>query len=272
MAITYWPKHGEANTEASFAAYADKLFGYADHASSDTAFMALYTSNDGTNDTYTISAGSYMFNGYLFTAAGTETLVVDDGTSVDCYLYYHLDGSDHIDACGVCKYADIPAGAVSLKLWNFNTGVITDYRQILTWGRQSVADTSANCTDFLSTTETALAGGATSYSAGAVKKRFRAGYPGTVSLALDVYCDGGAGTPNTYGAAVYRVRGGSATLLTTLTVSIAAYESKTYTVSGLQAGDYIDIQGNSGSLNYKFKNFRIRYITADTPTAAVLVD
>ncbi len=275
MAITYWPKHGSSNLEASMAQYVDRIIGFADHASSDTAFMAKWTSNDGTNDTYTISAGSYIFNGYLFTAAGTETLVVDHGTSINGYLAYVTDSAGHINEAGVYKYADLPtAGAGEtvqpLLLWNFNAGTITDYRQVFTWGRSSYGNADSGCVDILSAT-TSTGVGATTYGTGAAsRKEFRCAYPGSVYLSYD-YCASGTTTD----IDVYKVRGGTGTLFSSTDV---ASSYPTYTsvsnveVDGLMPGDLITIQGDNPAATYYVRNFRIRYKTTDTPTAAMLVD
>lgn len=266
MAVTWWPKHGQNNTEGSFAAYADKLFGYGDHACGDTEFQLRFESTTGTIDTWRLSAGSYVFDGYVFTSDGKTTYPTTRATATDICLYYRLDANSHICGLGIVKSGNEPSGSLTLKLWNVQNGtVMADYRQLFTWGRQTEASTSAGAVDFLSSKETAEAVGKTSYDATYVKKRFRAGYPGTVRLDVDIYTNAG------YGAAVYRVRGGVATLLTTLTVSTSStYESKNYNVTGLMQGDYIDIQGNNGGCNFKFKNFRIRYITKDTPTSALV--
>lgn len=273
MAITYWPKHGETNTEATFAAYVDKLIGYADHASSDTAFMAKWTSNNGTNDTYTISAGSYVFNGYLFTAAGSETLSVVDHTSTNCYLSYIVtNATGAINECGVYPDASRPsAGAgetrYDLLLWNFNAQVITDYRQVFTWGRQSVASTDAGCVDFISTGETPLTAGNAAYADASTLKQFRAGYPGSVNLTVEVFA-----TPVATTLGVYIKRGTTTTKFVDLTVAENIYEIESLSVTGLQSGDLVSVQGNAGGASYKAKNFRIRYTLGDITTAAVVVD
>jgi len=261
MAVTWWPKHGENNTENSFAQYADKLFGYADHASSDTAFQLRFTSTDGTNDTWTLSSGSYVFDGYVFTAEGTETVTTVHATATDVYLYYHLDANSHIDATGIAVLASVPSGANSLRLWKVQNGAVTDYRQLFTWGRQTEASTSASAADFLSSKEASSTGTAV------VVKRFRTGYPGTVRLDLDVKTGYSSDRFE-----VHRNRGGVSTKLTTLTCSTTGtWESKNYTVTGLMQGDYIDIQTFAvGGLTCTVKNFRIRYITKDTPTSALV--
>lgn len=268
MAITYWPKHGENNTENSFAQYADKLFGYADHASSDTAFQLRFTSTDGTNDTWTLSSGSYVFDGYVFTAEGTETVTTVHATATDVYLYYHLDANSHIDATGIAVLASVPSGANSLRLWKVQNGAVTDYRQVFTWGRQSYASASGSAVSFLSSREVMIASGGAAYDASAIAKRFRAGYPGTVRLDFDAKNIGGA-LPGR--VKVYSVRGSSKTELAYYTDLLAdGYTSKTLTVTGLMAGDYIELQGVQQ--NTYMKNFRIRYMLTDAPTAAVLVD
>lgn len=275
MAITYYPQDGTTNTAASYAYYVDKMFGYADHASSDTAFMMQYTSTAGGLDVYTITAGSYLFNGYLFTAAGTETLSVTTATATECYLcYIQNNTTGALSSVGIYKAADLPtAGAGetrnSLNLWTLSAGgvvaAITDKRQVFTWGRQSVASTAAGCVDFLSARESAKTG-ATSWTAANVAKRFRCAYPGTVHLTFD----GWSGSTDT--VKVFRVRGGAATQLTTASIT-NSYATYTYAteISGLMPGDYIDVQVMS-AITYKIKNFRVRYTLGDITTAAVLID
>lgn len=224
----------------------------------------------GGNDIYTITAGSYLFDGYLFTAAGTETLSVTANTATNCYLYYHLDANSHIDACGICKEADIPSGAQSLKLWVLSYGnaaaKIMDYRTVLTWGRTSSASTASGCYDLLDTRETTLAVGSNTYSGSYVRKRFRVGYPGSVRIDFDGYCDNDVPAHR-----IYITRGGTGTLFSSKDVGTAStWESFNETVTGLQPGDYIDIIGGHGSYNFKYKNFRVRYVTADTPSASFI--
>lgn len=279
MAITYYPQDGTTNTAASFASYVDKMFGYADHASSDTAFMMQYTGTAGGLDTYKITAGSYLFNGYLFTAAGTETLSVTTATNTECYLcYIQNNTTGALSSVGIYKAADLPtAGAGEtrnvLNLWTLSAGgvvgAITDKRQVFTWGRQSVASTAAGCVDFLSA-RTVQKQGWTSYNATYTMKRFRCGYPGTVQLTYDGKVL--TGTSNIY---VYRVRNGVGTLLSTDAVNstnFTTFDHNGTVIKGLMPGDYIDVQGAWGSSNYQVKNFRIRYTLRDITTAAVLID
>lgn len=261
MAVTWWPKHGQNNTEGSFAAYADKLFGYGDHACGDTEFQLRFTSTDGTNDTWTLTAGSYVYNGYLFTAAGGETVTSVRAIATSVYLCYTVDANGHISASSISASSVPPGTTNSLKLWQVQNGIITDYRQLFTWGRQTEASTSAGAINFLSSKE------ASSTGVGTVVKRFRAGYPGTVRLDLDVKTGYSSDRFE-----VYRNRGGVSTKLTTLTCSsVGVWESKNYTVTGLMQGDYIDIQTFAvGGLTCTVKNFRIRYITKDIPQSSIV--
>lgn len=262
MALIYWPKHGQNNTENSFAQYADKLFGYADRACGDTDFQLRFQSTTGTIDTWRLSAGSYVFDGYVFTSDGNTTYPTTRATATDICLYYHLDANSHIDGWGIVKSGNEPAGSLTLKLWNVQNGtVLADYRQLFTWGRQTEASTSAGAADFLSSKEASSTGTAV------VVKRFRTGYPGTVRLDLDVKTGHSSDRFE-----VYRNRGGVSTKLTTLTCSsVGVWESKNYTVTGLMQGDYIDIQTFAvGGLTCTVKNFRIRYITKDIPQSSIV--
>lgn len=259
MAISYWPKHGEYNTERSFATYTDRLMGYADHASADGDFELRYTSTADGNDTWTLSAGHYVFDGYVFTSDGATTVVTASATATDINLYYHLDANDRIDASGIAATANVPAGSKVLKLWNVKNAQVTDYRQLLTWGRQSISSTAVGCVDLLSAAQAYTMSTSATYDVAKALKRFRVAYPGSLRLDVDVKTAIGSGK-----LAVWRVRGAVGTKLTEFNAT-TSWASFNTIVTNLMPGDILHLQWTS--MGGYVKNARIRYTLSDIPSA-----
>lgn len=263
MALSVYPVTGDI-TAAGFAAALDALFGQVDHANSDLAFRLTLQSQEVTINTWVLTAGSYLFDGYIFTSDGTEIVEMSETGSWTIYLYYVL-AAGYITSCGIAETTNVPAGAVSKALWVVNGPTAastapnsrTDNRRINTWGRTAYANSDADAVTLAATRSVQLANGGT-------VKSFRVAYPGTYQLDFEYKePDGG----------VYYVglkRGGTLVSSTNLAYN-ADWTAYSAEIAVCQPGDTIEVVNATGNPLY-VRSAYLRYKLTDAAAAAVLVD
>lgn len=258
MSISVYPVTGDI-TAAGFAAALDKLFGEVDHASDDLAFALRLQSQSGGYNTWVLTAGSYIFDGYIFTSDGADTQLIAEGAETSIYLYYTLSGG-YVTAKGISTSSS--AGTNRIKLWKVKgptagstaPGTITDYRRINTWGRTAVASTAVDAITLSAARECK-----TSFLTSL--KSFRVAYPGSYQLDFEYIVQMGQTLK------VQRTRGGIITSLSTPTNS-EVYKAYSYAVNDCMPGDTIDIVGSDSYV----RNVYLRYKLTDASAPAVLVD
>ncbi len=259
MAITAYPITGNINA-ADHASAIDKLFGGLDHANADLAFELKLLSQAGGLNTWQLTAGAYILDGYVFISDGTETVTVGDSSAKSICLYYVLTGG-YITAAGIDESSKKPSGAIETILWVVNGPVggssapssITDNRRINTWGRTAYANTDADAIT-LAATRAVVTGSLTSL------KRFRVAYPGSYQLTFEH-------KGNASFAFVQVNRGG--TVISTTSISNASdWTTWSNSINNCQPGDIISVEGQ----DLEVRSAYLRYKLSDLGSSAVLVD
>lgn len=259
MAIQVFPSSGDI-VAASFANALNNIFGGVARASTDQAFSLKLLSQAGGNNTWQLQAGTYIFNGYVFVADGTETIAVPQGTATSIYLYYTLSAG-YITAAGLSTSASAGTARTPLQQVNgplagsTSPGTVTDYRRINIYGRSAYANTDADAVTLTATRTTLISSGD--------HKQFRVAYPGNYNIAFEYLVTDIA--PN---CRIDRIRGGVRTTITSFnrTSEWTAYSG---TVSGCLSGDIIALYGTSTA---SFRNAYLRYKLQDPGAPAVLLD
>lgn len=267
MSISVYPATGDI-TAAAWAAALDALFGGVDHGNTDLAFQLSLQSQAGGNNTWVLTAGSYLFDGYIFTSDGTDTVTVVEGQSRDIGIYYVLTNGFITDA-GISPIGVqwLPAGAVSLTLFTVNGPVAgatapntrTDNRRINTWGRAAYANSDADAIT-LSAVRSVQVTTAVSI------KSFRVAYPGSYQLDFEYKELTGA-----YANIVALKRAGTTVWSAALSNSAIDWTAYSAEISGCQPGDTIEVINVDGNPLY-VRSAYLRYKLTDAEAAAVLVD
>ena len=260
MALAVYPITGTCNA-ADFANALDKLFGEVDHGSTDLAFQLTLLSQAGGINTWQLTAGAYILDGYIFISDGTETITVAEGSSQNIVLYYKIvDG--YITEAGVDEASKKPAGAVEKILWVVNGPTAgstapfskTDNRRINTWGRASYANTDGDAVT-LSATRAVTSGSLVTL------KSFRVAYPGSAQLTFDYKYPGGGF------AFVFVKRNGTAIQTTNLS-NAADWTARSYAINNLMPGDLVTVDGQL----LEVRNAYLRYKLTDLAASAVITD
>lgn len=263
MALSVYPVTGDV-TAAGFAAALDKLFGQVDHANGDLAFQLTLQSQSGGNNVWVLTEGSYLFDGYIFTSDGTDTITVAEGSALAGYLYYVL-AAGYITSAGICKFQDLPAGSTSIQLWQVqgpaagSTAAVafTDYRRINTWGRTAYGNSDADAVTMAATRSVQIATGGTI-------KKFRVAYPGSYQLDFEY--------KETAGGAYYvRLMRGATTISSVAPTAASDWTAYSAEIAACQPGDTIEVVNVTGNPLY-VRSAYLRYKLTDAEAAAVLVD
>lgn len=256
MALQVFPKSGDI-VAADFAQALDRVSG-GHRATTGLDFSLSYLSLAGGNTTWRLNAGSYIFNGYVFVADGTETITAAAASTVPVYLYYTLTGG-FITAAGLSTNAG--AGTARIQLWTVQGPVtsapatVKDYRRINTLGRTAYANTDADAITMAAPKDTMVASGWC--------KQFRVAYPGSYSIAFEYIADGVATL-----CYMHRIRGGVNTQLGDLP-TVAEWTAYSSTINDCLPGDIIGLLGvNPG----RFRSAYLRYKLTDPASPAVLLD
>ena len=260
MALAVYPITGTCNA-ADFANALDKLFGEVDHGSTDLAFQLTLLSQAGGINTWQLTAGAYILDGYVFISDGTETVTVGDSSAKSICLYYVLTGG-YITAAGIGESSKKPSGAIETILWVVNGPTAgstapfskTDNRRINTWGRASYANTDGDAVT-LSATRAVTSGSLVTL------KSFRVAYPGSAQLAFDYKYSGGGF------AFVFVKRNGTAIQTTNLS-NAADWTAWSYAINNLMPGDLVTVDGEL----LEVRNAYLRYKLTDLAASAVITD